>query len=114
MIVFCETDDRFIYVVIWNTDLEGYWSGYVGYKNPKYKINVDKLYFHGGETNAIQLSDFNINHLPNSELFGFNTIHHGDNNIGPQGEQGIFMHEKDNLWTREVVLDHLINVVSSL
>lgn len=123
MKVFSKTDDKFIYVAVWSTDLEGHWSGYVGYRNSTYKINVGRLYFHGGETRAIRLSELGSEQLPegrssvdlpNIELFGFSAIHYGDVNIGPRGEQGIIMHEEDNLWTKEVVFDHLINVVSGL
>jgi hypothetical protein len=115
MPIFSERDEAFIYIAVWCIHLGGHWCGYVGYLNPTRRFPPGSLHLHvdvNGGISADQIPGLD----PNIELPGFDCIHAGDSNIGPDGETGVTMSfgRQPDVWTRDRVFKHLKKAVASL
>lgn len=102
--VFHEEDNTFKYIAKWCTHIgAGHWCGYVAHKDDTKTIDVDDKKFHGGCTGGLD-----------GGFVGFDTLHFGDANTGPDGEVGLAMFETEITWTKVKVFEHLKEVVAEL
>lgn len=109
-----------ILVVLWHTwkgETEGYYCGYVGWKDSRDKFPVN-VFFHCGDA----VGGMNTREIPeigvSVNVVGFDTDHGYDYNIGPRGEKGCW-HRKPwqtNAieWTKEKVFQRLREVVDKV
>ncbi len=108
-----ERDDAFIYVAVWYPNLGGHWCGYVGYLNSGRRFPPETLQLHGDVTGGYPASNI-LGLDPNIALPGFDCLHAGDSNIGPNGETGLTMISSRTVWTKDNVFKHLKEAVASL
>lgn len=113
MSFFTERDDEFIYQTVWWTDLGGYWRGYVGYLNPERQFSPETPRLHHDRRLSATYTD---GRNPTIHLTGFDCVHPGDLNIGPNGEFGANMSSGNGyvVWTKESVFKHLKEAVADL
>lgn len=117
---FWEIHCEFVLVVLWHTwqgPDKGYYCGYLGYTDPSKTLPHD-TYFHWGEA----VGGLNTSTIPEIgitvDVSGFDTLHSGDINFGPDGEQGHSLatahHDENMIWTRERVFQKLRDIADTL